>query len=79
MSLRQTLRTKKRMYLAERRAEKKIKDKRRCENRPLTRGSSQPTSAEVFSNSQGSSAGDYAARKDANPPRRQGPCFKISV
>ena len=67
------------MYRTERRAEKKIKDKRRRENRSLTRGSSQPTSAKVFSNSQGSCAGDYAARKDANPPRRQGLCFKISV
>ena len=70
----------KRMYRAERRAEKKIRDKRRRQFRPLTRGSSQPTFSKMFANLQRSaSAGDHAARRDAVPPRRLGPCFKISV
>ena len=70
----------KRMYRAERRAEKKIKDKRRRQLRPLNRGTSQPTFSKMFAISQRSaSAGDHAARRDAVPPRRLGPCFKISV
>ena len=69
----------KRMYRAERRAERKTKDKRRRQTRPFTRGSSQPTASNVSSNSQRHFAGDHAVRKDSNPPRRLGPCFKISI
>ena len=69
----------KRMYRAERRAERKIKDKRRRQTRPFTRRSSQPTASNVSSNSQRHFAGDHAVRKDSNPPRRLGPCFKISI
>ena len=69
----------KRMYRAERRAERKIKDKRRRQPRPFTRGSSQPTASNVSSNSQRPFAGDHAVRKDSNPPRRLGPCFTISI
>ena len=66
----------KRMYRTERRAEKKLKDKRRRQHRPLARGSSQPTFSKVFANSQTSaSAGDHAARRDAITPRRLGPLF----
>ena len=66
----------KRMYRAERRAERKIKDR---QTRPFTRGSSQPTASNVSSNSQRHFAGDHAVRKDSNTPRRLGPCFKISI
>ena len=70
----------KRMYGAERRAEKKIKDKRRRQYRPASpRGSFQPTFFNVSSHSKISSAGDHVARKDGNLARRLGPCFKISV
>ena len=70
----------KRMYRAERRAEKKIKDKRSRQLRLLTRRSSQPPYSKMFSNSQRSTcADDHSARRDAVPPRRLGPCFKISV
>ena len=69
----------KRMYRAERRAEKKIKDKRRRQPRPFTCGSSRPTASNVSSNSQRPLASDHAVRKDSNPPRRLGPCFKISI
>lgn len=58
----------KRMYRVERRAEKKIKDKRRRQYRPFTRGSSQSTFSNLFWNSQRSSAGDHAARKDVTRP-----------
>ena len=68
------------MYRAERSAEKKIKDKRRRQLRPLTRATSQPTFSKMFAISQRlASAGDYAARRDEVPTRRLGPCFKISV
>jgi len=40
----------KRMYPSERRAERKIKDKRRRQPRPFTRGSSQPTVSNVSLN-----------------------------
>ena len=69
----------KRMYGTERRAERKIKDKRRRQPRTFTRGGSQPTASNVSSNSQRHFAGDHAVRKDSNPPRRLGPCFKISI
>ena len=69
----------KRMYGSERRAEKKIKDKRRRQYRPSPRGSFQPTFLNVSSHSKILSAGDHVARKDGNLARRLGPCFKISV
>ena len=69
----------KRMFRAERRAEKKVKDKRRRQHRPFTRRSSQPTFSNVSSYSQRSSSGDHVALKAGNPPPRLGPCFKISV
>ena len=71
---------KKRMYRTEKRAEKKLKDKRRRQYRPLVRGSSQPTFPKVSANLRRSaSAGDHAACRDAITPRRPRPCFKISV
>ena len=63
----------KRMYRAERRAEKKIKDKRRHQFRSSTRGSSQPPFSNVSSYSQRSSAGDHIARKDGNLARAWDP------
>ena len=69
----------KRMYRAERRAERKIKDKRRRQPRPFTRGSSQSTVSNVSSNSQRSFEGHHVVRRDSNPSRRLGPCFKISI
>ena len=68
-----------RMYRAERRAERKIKDKRRRQSRPFTRGSSQPTVSNVSSNSQRSFESHHAVRRDSNPSRRLVPCFKISI
>ena len=69
----------KRTNRTERRAERKIKDRRRLRPRPFTRGSSQPTASNVSSNSQRHFAGDHAVRKDSNPLRRLGPCLKISI
>ena len=51
----------KRMYGSERRAEKKIKDKRRRQYRPSPRGSFQPTFLNVSSHSKILSAGDHVA------------------
>lgn len=44
------------------------------------RRSQGPEGEGVFDrNSQRISAGDHAVRDDSSPPRRLGPCFKISV
>ena len=75
----QTPTTKKECIARREEGRKKIKDKRRRQPRPFTRGSSQPTVSNVSSNLQRTFEGHLAVRRDSNPSRRLGPCFKISI
>ena len=68
----------KRIYQAERRAERKItKEKRRCvrsdDKRTGSSSTFRTTSSSRFSSN------DLASCSEARPARRLGPCFKISI
>ena len=66
----------KRIYGAERRAERKNKEKRR-RARPGEKGNSSTSAFRAASLPRNSSS-DLASRFEARPTRRLGPCFKIS-
>ncbi|XP_078345384.1 uncharacterized protein LOC144630892 [Oculina patagonica] len=68
----------KRIYRAERRAERKVNKEKRRRARPVEKGNSS-TSAFRAASSPRNSSSDLASRFEARPARRLGPCFKISI
>ena len=67
----------KRIYRAERRAERKVNKEKRRRSRPGEKGNSSTTVFRSASSARYSS-NDLASHPEARPARRLGPCFKIS-
>ena len=67
----------KRIYRAERRAERKINNEKRRRVRSDDKRTGSSSAFRATSSSRLSS-NDFAPRSDARPARRLGPCFKIS-